>query len=125
MVEVDGLKIGYERSGDGPPLVLLHGYVGDGPTTWRRLIDEFNDEFAVVATHGWSARRSSLVTSSTVGPPKRSLEADRSTAPRTPIVAADRVDARAWPELTRSRTTARFAKVLAWLIRTRRDAWRN
>ncbi len=37
MVEVDGLRIAYERAGDGPPLVLLHGYVGDGPTAWRRL----------------------------------------------------------------------------------------
>lgn len=59
MVEVNGLKIGYERSGDGPPLVLLHGYVGDGPTTWRRQIDEFNDEFAVVAWDAPGAGRSS------------------------------------------------------------------
>jgi pimeloyl-ACP methyl ester carboxylesterase len=35
MIEVDGLRITYERAGSGPPLVLLHGYVGDGPTTWR------------------------------------------------------------------------------------------
>jgi pimeloyl-ACP methyl ester carboxylesterase len=33
MVEVDGLHIAYERVGRGPALVLLHGYVGDGPTT--------------------------------------------------------------------------------------------
>jgi pimeloyl-ACP methyl ester carboxylesterase len=35
-VEVDGLQIAYERVGSGPALVLLHGYVGDGPSTWRR-----------------------------------------------------------------------------------------
>jgi pimeloyl-ACP methyl ester carboxylesterase len=34
-VEVDGRRIAYERAGVGPPLVLLHGYVGDGSTTWR------------------------------------------------------------------------------------------
>ena len=36
MIAVNGLRIAFERVGDGPPLVLLHGYVGDGPTTWRR-----------------------------------------------------------------------------------------
>jgi pimeloyl-ACP methyl ester carboxylesterase len=39
MTEVNGLRIAYERAGAGPPLVLLHGYVGDGPTTWRRQIE--------------------------------------------------------------------------------------
>lgn len=33
MVEVDGLRIAYERAGTGPALVLLHGYVADGRTT--------------------------------------------------------------------------------------------
>jgi len=51
-VEVDGLQIGYERAGAGPALVLLHGYVGDGPTTWRGQLDELSDEFTVVA---WDA----------------------------------------------------------------------
>ncbi len=36
MVEVDGLHIAYERAGSGPALVLLQGYVRDGPTTLRR-----------------------------------------------------------------------------------------
>jgi pimeloyl-ACP methyl ester carboxylesterase len=52
MVEVDGLPIAYERAGAGPPLVLLHGYVGDGPTTWRRQLDGLCDQFTVVA---WDA----------------------------------------------------------------------
>jgi pimeloyl-ACP methyl ester carboxylesterase len=51
-VEVDGLEIAYERAGSGPPLVLLHGYVGDGPTTFRGQLDSLSDEFTVVA---WDA----------------------------------------------------------------------
>ena len=51
-VEVDGLRIAYQREGAGPPIVLLHGYAGDGPTTWRRQVEELSDEFTVVA---WDA----------------------------------------------------------------------
>jgi pimeloyl-ACP methyl ester carboxylesterase len=58
MVEVDGLQIAYERVGSGPPLVLLHGYVGDGPTTWRRQLDALCDEFTVVAWDAPGAGRS-------------------------------------------------------------------
>jgi hypothetical protein len=28
-VEVEGLRIAYERAGEGPPLLLLQGFVGD------------------------------------------------------------------------------------------------
>jgi pimeloyl-ACP methyl ester carboxylesterase len=56
---VGGLRIAYERAGDGPPLVLVHGYVGDGPTTWRSQIDALSDEFTVVAWDGPGAGRSS------------------------------------------------------------------
>jgi pimeloyl-ACP methyl ester carboxylesterase len=59
MIEVDGLRIAYERAGDGPPLILLHGYVGDGPTTWRRQIEGLSDEFTVVAWDAPGAGRSS------------------------------------------------------------------
>src|SRR5512134_3952656 len=52
MVEVDGLHIAYERTGSGPALVLLHGYVGDGRTTWSPQLDGLSDEFTVVA---WDA----------------------------------------------------------------------
>jgi pimeloyl-ACP methyl ester carboxylesterase len=48
-VKVDGRAIAYERAGQGPPLVLLHGYVGDGPTTWRPQLDALSDEFAGAA----------------------------------------------------------------------------
>jgi pimeloyl-ACP methyl ester carboxylesterase len=58
-VEVDGLRIAYERSGSGPPLVLLHGYVGDGPTTWRHQLDTLGDRFTVVAWDAPGAGRSS------------------------------------------------------------------
>ena len=51
-IDVDGLRIAYERAGAGPAVVLLHGYVGDGATTWRRQIDALSDDFTVVA---WDA----------------------------------------------------------------------
>lgn len=50
--EVGGLRVAYERAGAGPALMLLHGYVGDGQTTWRRQLDELSDDFTVVA---WDA----------------------------------------------------------------------
>jgi pimeloyl-ACP methyl ester carboxylesterase len=59
MIEVDGHRIAYERAGDGPLLVLLHGYVGDGPTTWRRQIEGLSDEFTVVAWDAPGCGRSS------------------------------------------------------------------
>jgi pimeloyl-ACP methyl ester carboxylesterase len=58
-VEVGGLRIAYERTGTGPPLVLLHGYVGDGPTTWRHQLDTLGDAFTVVAWDAPGAGRSS------------------------------------------------------------------
>jgi pimeloyl-ACP methyl ester carboxylesterase len=59
IVEVEGLHIAYERAGAGPSLVLLHGYVGDGPTTWRRQIEALSDDFTVVAWDAPGAGRSS------------------------------------------------------------------
>lgn len=51
-VEVGGLEIAYERAGSGPPVVLAHGFVGDGPATWGNQIEALADEFCVVA---WDA----------------------------------------------------------------------
>ncbi len=50
-IEVDGLRIGFERAGSGPPLVLLHGGFSDR-RAWRRQIDDLADGFTVVA---WDA----------------------------------------------------------------------
>ena len=50
-IHVEGQRITYERRGEGPPVVLLHGYVGDR-RTWQRQIDDLSDEFTVVA---WDA----------------------------------------------------------------------
>jgi pimeloyl-ACP methyl ester carboxylesterase len=58
-IEVDGFRIAYERAGTGPPLVLLHGFVADGPTTWRPQLDGLSDEFTVVAWDAPGAGRSS------------------------------------------------------------------
>jgi pimeloyl-ACP methyl ester carboxylesterase len=58
VVELDGLQIAYECVGSGSALVLLHGYVGDGPTTWRPQLDGLSDEFTVVAWDAPGAGRS-------------------------------------------------------------------
>ncbi len=58
-IEVDGLRIAYERAGDGPPLILLHGFVGDGRTLWRPQIEGLSDAFTVVAWDAPGAGRSS------------------------------------------------------------------
>ena len=50
-VNAGGHRIAYERHGEGPPLVLLHGYVGDR-RMWQPQIDALSDEFTVVA---WDA----------------------------------------------------------------------
>ncbi len=50
-IEVEGLRITFRRTGEGPPLVLLHGFAGDS-REWRRQIDDLSDEFTVVA---WDA----------------------------------------------------------------------
>jgi pimeloyl-ACP methyl ester carboxylesterase len=48
-VEVNGLRIAFERAGTGPPILLLPGYVGDGRGTFAPQIDALADSFTVVA----------------------------------------------------------------------------
>ncbi|GAA3160776.1 alpha/beta hydrolase [Blastococcus jejuensis] len=51
-VEVEGLRIAYRRAGHGPPLVLVHGFVGDASSTWGGQLEALSDEFTVVAWDG-------------------------------------------------------------------------
>ena len=48
---VRGLSIAYQRAGEGPPLVLLHGILGDS-RDWRPQIDDLSDNLDVIA---WDA----------------------------------------------------------------------
>jgi pimeloyl-ACP methyl ester carboxylesterase len=55
---VNGLDVAYERAGDGPPLVLLHGAALDG-RSWQPQLAGLADEFTVVAWDEPGAGRSS------------------------------------------------------------------
>jgi pimeloyl-ACP methyl ester carboxylesterase len=57
-VRVRGLDIAYERAGQGPPLVLVHGALADS-RFWRRQLAGLSDEFTVVAWDEPGAGRSS------------------------------------------------------------------
>ena len=50
-VDIDGLRIGYRRAGDGPAVVLLHGALSDS-RVWRQQIKHLRHEFTVIA---WDA----------------------------------------------------------------------
>jgi pimeloyl-ACP methyl ester carboxylesterase len=59
-VRAHGLEIAYDRVGDGPPLVLVHG-AGDDARAWRPQMDALADEFTLVAWDEPGAGRSSDV----------------------------------------------------------------
>lgn len=50
-ITVDGLTVGFRRAGSGPPLLLLHGVLGDS-REWRPQLESLADEYTVVA---WDA----------------------------------------------------------------------
>ncbi len=50
-VVVGGLTVGFRRTGQGPPLVLLHGGMGD-KRSWPDQFKDLSDDFTVVA---WDA----------------------------------------------------------------------
>jgi pimeloyl-ACP methyl ester carboxylesterase len=57
VLRADGLEIAYERAGDGPPLVLLHGAACDA-RIWRPQLSALADEFTVIAWDQPGAYRS-------------------------------------------------------------------
>lgn len=48
---VRGVRIAYDRAGQGPPLVLMHG-IGANASAWRTQLDGLSDAFDVIA---WDA----------------------------------------------------------------------
>jgi len=50
-VSINGLDIAYQRAGEGPPLILLHGFIADS-RVWQRQNEELSRDFSVIA---WDA----------------------------------------------------------------------
>lgn len=48
---INGLRIAYRKAGSGPPLVLLHGILGDS-RDWREQLEGLSSDFTVIA---WDA----------------------------------------------------------------------
>ena len=57
VVRANGIQVAYERVGEGPPLVLVHGAGVDG-RMWRPQLTALADEFTVVAWDEPGAGRS-------------------------------------------------------------------
>ena len=57
VVRANGVQVAYERVGQGPPLVLVHGAGVDG-RMWRPQLTALADEFTVVAWDEPGAGRS-------------------------------------------------------------------
>ena len=47
MIDLDEVRLHYVRGGDGPPLVLLHGW-GSTWYMWRKVISELADHYTVI-----------------------------------------------------------------------------
>ena len=59
-VSVDGRRVEFERSGNGPAVLLLHGYVGDAHATWQPQLDALADQFTVIAWNAPGTGKSSV-----------------------------------------------------------------
>ena len=47
-LDIDGLNLHVQRAGEGPPVVLLHGFTGSGDS-WRSLVEALAGEFTTLA----------------------------------------------------------------------------
>jgi 2-succinyl-6-hydroxy-2,4-cyclohexadiene-1-carboxylate synthase len=47
-IAVNAVRLNVQRAGEGPPLVLLHGFTGS-IATWRSRLDTFAGQFSIVA----------------------------------------------------------------------------
>lgn len=60
VVDVDGVPIRYHLVGEGPPVVLIHGWASDFEHSWRMVAPELAGEFTVVGMdmrgHGQSGK---------------------------------------------------------------------
>jgi pimeloyl-ACP methyl ester carboxylesterase len=55
--ELEGLSVTYEEAGDGPVLVLLHGFLFDS-RVWRPQVESLSNDFRVIAWDAPGAGRS-------------------------------------------------------------------
>ncbi len=67
----DGTEIVGDVTGDGPPLVLVHGSLEDGRTCWRAMLPFFEQEFTCYLPSTRSRGRSGAATDLS---PQRRLE---------------------------------------------------
>lgn len=49
VTSADGTSIAFERRGDGPPLLLLHG--GSSPQYWKPIVPRFAEDYTVIVPH--------------------------------------------------------------------------
>jgi len=56
-IEIEGLRVGFRKAGQGAALVLLHGIYGDS-RNWAAQLEALSDEFTVVAWDAPGAGRS-------------------------------------------------------------------
>ncbi|MFC6976978.1 alpha/beta fold hydrolase [Halomicroarcula sp. GCM10025709] len=49
VTSADGTRIAFERHGEGPPLILLHG--GSAPQYWKPVVPRFAEDYTVIVPH--------------------------------------------------------------------------